>query len=223
MNYQDTFRALAAITAPSGFETPVLDAIESLARPFATDMRRDALGNLIVHRAGAGQRVMLITHADTFGLIVTYRDEKGYYRFGLLGGAEPAMLVGLPVRFANGAQGVIGCDGGVSLDKIALRHLYLDLTDGEIAIGDACAVALVIRAGSAPSNMALVEHLESLAPAAVQRTVDPAGQFAMGRISGTRSGICVCGVGIPARRAGQLAVCDPADIRACADLVLAAL
>ena len=146
MNYQETFRALAAVTAPSGFESPILDVIEELCRPHDVEMRRDALGSLIVHRPGAGQRVMLITHADTFGMIVTFRDEKGFFRFGLLGKAEPSWLIGLPVRFTNGARGVVGCEGGVEPAKLALRHLYIDVTVGDVRVGDACAPALITSA-----------------------------------------------------------------------------
>ena len=142
MNYQDTFRDLAMIAAPSGFETPVIDYIEAQARKTASDIRRDALGNLIVHRPGTGARVLLSTHVDTAGFIVTFRDEKGFYRFGLLGKAEPASLVGLPVRTAGGARGVIGCDSGVAAKDLQLRHLYIDVTSGELRIGDACVAAL---------------------------------------------------------------------------------
>ncbi|MEA4824281.1 MAG: hypothetical protein VB111_09240 [Clostridiaceae bacterium] len=142
MNYQDTFRDLATIAAPSGFEAPVIEYIETLVRPYAVDIRRDALGNLLVHRLGMGTRVLLSTHVDTAGYIVTFRDEKGFYRFGLLGHTEPSALVGLPVRFQNGARGVIGCDGGVAVKDLQLRHLYIDVTSGNIRIGDACVAAL---------------------------------------------------------------------------------
>ena len=146
MNYQETFRALAAVAAPSGFESGVLDVIAELARPYASDMHRDALGSLIVHRAGAGRRVMLVTHADTFGMILTCKDDKGFWRFGLLGETEPAWLVGLPVFFVGGARGVIGCDGGITPDKLKLQNLYIDVTVGEVRIGDACTAALVSTA-----------------------------------------------------------------------------
>ena len=33
-------------------------------------------------------------------------------KVNLLGKAEPAYLVGLPVCFVGGARGVVGCDGG---------------------------------------------------------------------------------------------------------------
>ena len=315
MNYQETFRALAAVAAPSGFESGVMDVIGNLAGPYAAEMHCDALGSLIVHRPGTGRRVMLVTHADTFGMILTCRDDKGFWRFGLLGETEPAWLVGLPVCFVGGARGVIGCDGGITPDKLKLQNLYIDVTVGEARIGDACAAALVstadehrfvspaldgragclaaldvlsraagknadlyvvfsaqqtvgergagtaafavepeiaisleltaaddtpestvrsgvrlgggpalvVRAGRAPANMALVEKLEQAASFPVQRTVDADGMFALHQITGARAGITACAVGIPARRCGLIGIADPADIRKAADLILAAL
>ncbi len=136
MNYQETAERLASVCAPSGFESPVMECIEELARPFATDLHRDALGNLIVHHAGSGRRVMVAAHADTFGMIMTFRDEHGFWRFGLLGKADAGLLTGLPVVFSGGARGVIGCDSGV--EKPEVRNLYLDVISGEVRIGDVC-------------------------------------------------------------------------------------
>ena len=46
--------------------------------PFVDKVTTDILGNVIAHKKGLGQRVMLIAHIDVVCLMVTYIDEKGF-------------------------------------------------------------------------------------------------------------------------------------------------
>lgn len=144
MNYRDIIMELCAITAPSGFEKPIREKLMTLAG--SVEAVVDARGNLILHKPGSGKRILLAAQMDSTGFILTYRDDKGFYRMGSLGyNSGFASLAGLPVRFANGAKGVIGCDGNAG-DKIELKHLYIDVVSGSVRIGDACAVDLPVYA-----------------------------------------------------------------------------
>ena len=124
---------LAPLPSPSGEETPVAEAIREIASPFAEDIRTDTLGNLIVHRPGAGQRVLLAAHMDTTGVIATHIDEHGFLRFGQIGGLSHEDLLNIPVRFTNGVEGVISCDGKVKATDRKLLHYYIDIGAADAA------------------------------------------------------------------------------------------
>lgn len=112
---------------PSGDEAEVAQAIETLAKPYADEILRDTMGNLLVHRRGDGPRVMFAAHMDSIGFIVTHIDEKGFLRFGRLGGLHTAACLNTPVRFKNGIKGVVALDCAVEEAKMTLNDLYIDI------------------------------------------------------------------------------------------------
>jgi len=137
MNYRNTVLELCREIAPSGFEKPVTDRIRAIL-PDA-EVLTDARGNLILHKKGTGKPVLVAANVDTSGFVVTFIGTDGFARFGTLGyHGRFASLIGMPVRFANGAKGVIGCDGGLGEKEIALKNLYIAVTAGKIALGDVC-------------------------------------------------------------------------------------
>jgi endoglucanase len=93
------------------------------------EARVDALGNLIVLRKGAGGRkVMLAAHMDEIGVVVTHVDEKGFLRFGGIGGVRPLHLNGGRVRFADGTTGTIRLEKLDDATKVpALEKFYIDV------------------------------------------------------------------------------------------------
>jgi len=131
----ETLARLASVHSPAGFETPVAEAIAELAAPYADEIRTDALGNLIVCRkANAGnegsydpKKVMISAHMDSIGMIVTHVDDNGYIRFSNIGGLAPAVLLNVPVRFANGTRGVIAKEGKAEIKELSLGDLYIDI------------------------------------------------------------------------------------------------
>ena len=127
MELLETLRALNACHGPSGDEGGVAAAIEKLAAPYADECRRDTLGNLIVHRRGSGPKVMFAAHMDSIGFIVTHIDEKGFLRFGRLGGLTAAEVLAAPVRFKNGVRGVVGLDGKKKPQEMKLDDLFIDI------------------------------------------------------------------------------------------------
>jgi putative aminopeptidase FrvX len=105
----DIIRKLTECYGPSGRETAVREAIRA-ELPTGLEQRVDALGNLIVRKKGSGRRVMLAAHMDEIGVVVTHVDQKGFLRFGAVGGVRLLPLLGTRVRFANGTPGVIGLE-----------------------------------------------------------------------------------------------------------------
>lgn len=127
MDWLETLRRLAAAHGPSGDEGAVSALLEQLAAPLADDCRRDTLGNLIVHKKGSGPRVMFSAHMDSIGLIATHLDDKGFVRFGKLGGLEAKAIYQAPVAFSNGARGVVAVSEDKEDGEYKLSDLYVDV------------------------------------------------------------------------------------------------
>ncbi|MCR5009637.1 MAG: M20/M25/M40 family metallo-hydrolase [Clostridia bacterium] len=152
MQILDTIKELNACFGPSGCEEEIRNKIAELAKPFADEMYTDVMGNLIVVKKAAGKRgaakadnfneakagaempaaakagtprLMFAAHMDSLGLIVTYIEENGLLRFGVVGLVEPTDLKAIPVRFANGTVGTVYSDTGA--DKPGIDDLFIDI------------------------------------------------------------------------------------------------
>jgi putative aminopeptidase FrvX len=150
---KETIKELVEAFGPSGCENVVRDLIrqtierDGLANRKGDEVRVDPLGNLIVLKkgAGGGRKVMLAAHMDEIGIIVTHVDEKGFLRFGSLGGLDPLMLLGSRVCFTNGTVGVIGAEKLESsfqvpgLDKLFIDVGAKDKAGCPVRVGDVAA------------------------------------------------------------------------------------
>ena len=109
---KDTLRELCALNGVSGCEDEVRAYIKEKAAPYATEIRVDALGNLIVFKKGkkpTGSALLLAAHMDEVGLMVKEVTEKGYLKFACVGGIDRRVLLSKPVRVGkNKIPGVIG-------------------------------------------------------------------------------------------------------------------
>lgn len=133
---KETIRKLVETFGPSGHEENIRGLIrqeiekDSLATGKGDDVRVDVMGNLIVLKkgTGVGRRVMLAAHMDEIGVVVTHVDEKGFLRFGRIGGVFPHTLLGGRVRFADGTVGVIGVEKLEDRSKMpGLDKLFIDV------------------------------------------------------------------------------------------------
>jgi putative aminopeptidase FrvX len=133
---KETIKTLVEAFGPSGYEESVRDLIrreierDNLAAADGDQVRVDALGNLIVLKkgTGGGRKVMLAAHMDEIGVVVTHVDEKGFLRFGRIGGVRPHTLIGGRVRFADGTVGVIGVEKLEDRAKMpGLDKLFIDV------------------------------------------------------------------------------------------------
>jgi endoglucanase len=127
---KELIRRLTEAYGPSGREEQIRAIIRAEVEPYASDVRVDAMGNLIALKAGtgSGKRVMLAAHMDEIGLIVSYVDEKGFLRFQPIGGVDVMALVGSRVQFADGTIGVVAPENRREFkDKPELSRLYLDI------------------------------------------------------------------------------------------------
>lgn len=103
-------RELCALAGPAGCEDEVRDFIERRAAPYADRICTDGIGNLMVFRKGAralDKPLVLCAHMDEVGLIVKKITDEGFIKFGFVGGIDPRVTIGKPVRIGD-TMGVIG-------------------------------------------------------------------------------------------------------------------
>lgn len=126
---------LCALPGPSGCEDAVRAFVLKRVKPFADEIRTDAIGNVMVFRKGAkalDRPVALCAHMDEVGVIIKKITEDGMLKFGFVGGVDPRVVIGRPVRFGD-VPGVIGIKA-VHLTTAAERrtmpktkNLYIDI------------------------------------------------------------------------------------------------
>ncbi len=133
----------------TGREKYLADIIEADLTPFATEISRDAMGNLIVFKKGkdSSKKLMIAAHMDEIGFIVTAIDDKGYIRVSNVGGIHPLYTSYLTVKFENGVKGVIVADASVKSD-LKVKDLVIDIgakdkkdASRKVSVGDLCAPA----------------------------------------------------------------------------------
>lgn len=127
---KELIKALVEAFGPSGSEEQVRELIAGEVKGLADSVRVDALGNLIatVNGKGDSRRIMLAAHMDEIGVVASHIDEKGFVRFGAVGGVRTQTLIGGRVRFANGVCGVIGAEQkGVEGDLPKMDQLFIDV------------------------------------------------------------------------------------------------
>ena len=127
MELFERIQKLNAAHGPSGDEGGIRAVIEAMAAPYADEVRADTMGNLIVHKAGQGPKVMFAAHMDSIGFIVTHIEEEGFLRMGKLGGISPKEAVYTPVHFQNGVRGCFVPEEKADFGKLKLDECYLDI------------------------------------------------------------------------------------------------
>jgi putative aminopeptidase FrvX len=121
-------KQLTEAFGPSGYETEVTALIQSMVKEHVDEVKTDVLGNLIAVKKGSpdGRKIMFAAHTDEIGLVITHIDDKGFLRFGTVGGVGISTLVGNRVRFAGGAVGAIYQEKG-SWKELTIDKLYIDI------------------------------------------------------------------------------------------------
>ncbi len=147
----ELLKTLCALPGPSGCEDAVREFVLKKAKPFADEIRTDAIGNVMVFRKGktALERpVVVCAHMDEVGVIVKKITEDGMLKFGFVGGVDPRVVICRAVRFGD-VTGVIGIKA-VHLTTAAERRtmpktkdLYIDIgatsraaAEAKVSLGD---------------------------------------------------------------------------------------
>lgn len=123
----ETFLQIENIFGPSGREREVREEIENIAKPYADEIRTDVMGNLIVQKKGKGKKIMFCAHMDSVGLVATFIDEKGFIRFGQIGGLFRGDLVNRQIRFQNGTKGLVSYEEKTPFKDLTLENFFIDI------------------------------------------------------------------------------------------------
>ena len=131
----ELMKELCALPGPSGCEDAVRAFVLKRVKPFADEIRTDAIGNVMVFRKGRkalDRPVAVCAHMDEVGVIIKKITDDGMLKFGFVGGVDPRVVIGRPVRFGD-VPGVIGIKA-VHLTTAAERrtmpktkNLYIDI------------------------------------------------------------------------------------------------
>jgi putative aminopeptidase FrvX len=147
---------LTNVIAVSGDEGEVRKIVLEEIKPYADDVKVDAMGNILATKPGRGAkrtRVMVDAHMDEVGFMIVADDSEGLYRFEAIGGIDVRHLVGKQVFVGKErTQGVIGgkpihlMDHDEYTRKVPIDGLRIDLgLTGKAKVGDRAGFATQFR------------------------------------------------------------------------------
>ncbi|MCT4619504.1 MAG: M42 family metallopeptidase [Marinisporobacter sp.] len=112
---------------PSGNEEKIRDLIQSEIKDYVDEIKIDKMGNLIAMKKGSGKRIMLASHMDEIGVIITGITDNGFLRFSNIGGVSPYVSIGQRVIFSDGTIGIVGMEHLEDIKKLKLEKMYIDI------------------------------------------------------------------------------------------------
>lgn len=124
---KELIKRLVEAYGPTGSEDSVCNLIIEEVKPYVDEIQVDALGNLIAIKRGGSKKLMLASHMDEIGIMVTHIDEQGFLRFYGVGGISPFSLIGNRCYFANGTVGVFGMERLDAIKDLAMNKMFIDI------------------------------------------------------------------------------------------------
>lgn len=146
--YSSIKRYLNAFSV-SGREYKLAEMIQNDMAPYCDESHIDAMGNLICFRKGRDQskKLMIASHMDEIGFVVTYIEESGLIRVAKVGGINAVASSYQHVKFENGTIGIVAFEDGVK-DDFDVKKMVVDIgaktraeAQRKVVVGDVCAVA----------------------------------------------------------------------------------
>src|SRR5512141_713293 len=144
--------------AVSGDEGEVRKIVLEEVKPYADEVKVDALGNVLATKLGRGRsekrmRVMLDAHMDEVGFMIVADAGEGLYRFETVGGIDVRHLVGKPVLVGKertpaviGGKPIHLMNADERTRKVPLDSLRIDTgLSGKANVGDRAGFATKFR------------------------------------------------------------------------------
>lgn len=139
MELIDILNKLMSYQSPSGFERTIQVAIEQMMRPYADEITYDIQGNLICLKKSESlehaKTLMLISHVDEVGLMVSHIEDSGFLRFTNIGGVDISILRGRTVQILHKGTVVTGVIGSKPIHMIERGVKDVDVSELWIDIG----------------------------------------------------------------------------------------
>ncbi len=104
-------KQLLSTAAPSGAEAAAGSVWREEARSFADEVYADVQGNSFAVLKGKEPRILLASHIDEIGFMISHIDEEGYLYFQTIGGWDSQVFVGQRVLLLGTTGNVIGVIG----------------------------------------------------------------------------------------------------------------
>jgi endoglucanase len=142
----------------SGYESELAEIISSDLKDVCDDISIDAMGNVIAFRKGkdSSKKLMIASHMDEIGFMVTNIEESGMIRVAPIGGINPVASCYNEVKFQNGTVGLLVVEDGTKLSEVANNKLFVDVgadsaskAKRKVKVGDVCAISPKFRKLSA--------------------------------------------------------------------------
>ena len=111
---------------PSGDEAKVRNIISKTIKPWVNEIYTDSMGNLICHKKGKGEKIMLAAHMDEVALMVKQIQNNGLLKFSPIGGIAAITLIGQTVYVLK-KDNQIACEGIISFPRIHEGAAVYDL------------------------------------------------------------------------------------------------
>lgn len=110
---KDLLRKLSEACGISGFEDDIRQILKEELSDSVDEMETDLMGNLITTHKGKEDKpsVMLASHMDEIGLMVSYIDDDGFLRFVKIGGINDQMLLNQKVYIKTENSDIPGIIG----------------------------------------------------------------------------------------------------------------
>lgn len=138
-------RDILKVYGPASNESKIRNFILNEIEDYVDEVYVDNLGNLITRKKGNGKKIMISSHMDQIGLMVTDIDKNGFIRFTNVGGISPDISLSQKVVFENGVQGIIFSEPLEDGKKMKLENMYIDIgvfskeeAEAKVNIGDIC-------------------------------------------------------------------------------------
>jgi tetrahedral aminopeptidase len=158
MDQIDLLKKLSNASGVTGDEGEVRKIIVEAIKPFADEIKIDALGNVLAIRKSNSPselKVMLAAHMDEVGFMVVDEEEGGIYQFEIVGHIDERVLPGRPVWVGhNHIPGIIGSSPIHLVDEhdleqpIHVKDLRIDIGldgAGKIKVGERAVFATTFQ------------------------------------------------------------------------------
>ncbi len=152
----------------SGDEGEVRRIVLEEVKPYADEVRVDALGSVLVRKNGAGKkplRVLLDAHMDEVGFMIVADDGEGFFQFEVVGGIDPRHLVGKQV--------IVGKDHTVGVIGAKPIHMTTPEERKNTIEVDAMRIDLGSEGKSTPGNRAtFATKFKIVGPSIMSKSID---------------------------------------------------